>query len=146
LKRIARLPLPPTVTSRFGDPKRAREAYAKALEYDSEDLEALYWYGYLNFIAGDLGIAQRTLARLLETATARGDQRGIYRAHLVQGQTVSHARIGSVLEAQGNLPAALESHKSAHTGRTHSRRVLSEVSLDGQTSLLVGHRSSAERR
>jgi tetratricopeptide (TPR) repeat protein len=85
--------------ARFGDPKRAREAYAKALEYDSEDLEALYWYGYLNFIAGDLGIAQRTLARLLETATARGDQRGIYRAHLVQGQ---------VMQDRGSLPSARE--------------------------------------
>src|SRR5262249_22706113 len=83
----------------LGDPKRAREAYAKALEYDGEDPEALYWYGYLNFIAGDLGIAQRTLARLLETATARGDQRGIYRAHLVQGQ---------VMQDRGSLPSARE--------------------------------------
>src|SRR5262245_9071431 len=83
----------------LGDPKRAREAYAKALEYDGEDPEALYWYGYLNFLAGDLGTAQRTLARLLETATARGDQRGIYRAHLVQGR---------VMKARGSLPSARE--------------------------------------
>src|SRR5262245_61662308 len=62
----------------LGDPKRAREAYAKALEYDGEDPDALSRYGYLNFLAGDLGTAERTLARLLETATARGDQRGIY--------------------------------------------------------------------
>jgi tetratricopeptide (TPR) repeat protein len=83
----------------LGDPKRAREAYAKALEYDGDDLEALYWYGYLNFLAGDLGTAQRTLERLLETATARGDQRGIYRAHLVQGQ---------VMQGRGSLPSARE--------------------------------------
>jgi tetratricopeptide (TPR) repeat protein len=83
----------------LGDPKRAREAYAKPLEYDGEDPEALYWYGYLNFLAGDLGTAQRTLARLLETATARGDQRGIYRAHLVQGQ---------VMRGRGSLPSARE--------------------------------------
>jgi tetratricopeptide (TPR) repeat protein len=83
----------------LGDPKRAREAYAKALEYDGDDLEALYWYGYLNLLAGDLGTAQRTLARLLETATARGDQRGIYRAHLVQAR---------VMQDRGSLPSAVE--------------------------------------
>jgi tetratricopeptide (TPR) repeat protein len=83
----------------LGDPKRAREAYAKALEYDGDDPEALYSYGYLNLLAGDLGTAQRTLARLLETATARGDQRGIYRAHLVQGR---------VMQDRGSLPSAFE--------------------------------------
>ena len=91
----------------LGDPKRAREAYGKALEYDGDDLEALYWYGYLNFLAGDLGTAQGTIARLLETATARGDQRGIYRAHLVQGQVMQH---------RGSLPSAFE-----HLGK--SRRI-----------------------
>ena len=45
----------------LGDPKRAREAYAKALEYDAEDREALYWYGYLTLLAGDLGTAERSL-------------------------------------------------------------------------------------
>jgi tetratricopeptide (TPR) repeat protein len=83
----------------LGDPKRAREAYAKALEYDGDDPEAFYWYGYLNFLAGDLDTAQRTLVRLLETSTARGDQRGIYRAHLVQGRT---------MQGRGSLPSAFE--------------------------------------
>jgi len=82
-----------------GDPKRAREAYAKALEYDGEDPDALSRYGYLNFLAGDLGTAERTLARLLETATARGDQRGIYEAHVGLGQ---------VMKERGSLPSALE--------------------------------------
>ena len=83
----------------LGDPKRAREAYAKALEYDGEDPDALSRYGYLNFLAGDLGTAERTLARLLETATARGDQRGIYEAHVGLGQ---------VMKERGSLPSALE--------------------------------------
>jgi tetratricopeptide (TPR) repeat protein len=83
----------------LGDPKRAQEAYAKALEYDGEDPEALYWYGYLTFLAGDLGTAQRSLVRLLETATARGDQRGVYRAHLMQGR---------VMQGRGSLPSARE--------------------------------------
>jgi tetratricopeptide (TPR) repeat protein len=88
----------------LGDPKRAQEAYAKALEYDGEDPEALYWYGYLNLLAGDLGAAQRSLARLLETATVRGDQRGIYRAHLV---------LGRVIRGRGNLSAAREHEQKA---------------------------------
>ena len=69
----------------LGDPKRAREAYAKALEFAPRDREALYWYGYLTFLAGDLGNAEHSLNRLLETATIQADQRGIYRAHLVLG-------------------------------------------------------------
>jgi tetratricopeptide (TPR) repeat protein len=88
----------------LGDPKRAREAYAKALEYDGEDPEALYWYGYLNFLAGDLGIAQRYLARLLETATQLGDQHGIYRAHLGLGQ---------VMKGRGNLSSARDHEEKA---------------------------------
>jgi len=88
----------------LGDPKRAREAYAKALEYDGEDPEALYWYGYLNFLASDLGTAQRALSRLLETATARGDQRGLYRAHLV---------VGRIMQERGILPSALDYEQKA---------------------------------
>ena len=49
----------------LGDPKHAREAYAKALEFDGEDLEALYWYGYLNALAGDLGTAHAPLTDCL---------------------------------------------------------------------------------
>jgi tetratricopeptide (TPR) repeat protein len=89
----------------LGDPKHAREAYAKALEFDVEDLEALYWYGYLNALAGDLGTAQRSLDRLLETATARGDPRGIHRAHLVLSQ-VSQGR-GSLSSARDHAEKAL---------------------------------------
>src|SRR5262245_3488287 len=83
----------------LGDPKRAREAYAKALEFDGEDLEALYWYGYLSALAGELGTAQRSLERLLETAKARGNPRGVHRAHLV---------LSEVSRARGSLPSARE--------------------------------------
>jgi tetratricopeptide (TPR) repeat protein len=89
----------------LGDPKRAREAYAKALEFDGEDLEALYWYGYLNALAGDLGTAQHSLDRLLETATAESDLRGIHRAHLVLSQ-VSQDR-GSLSSAGDHAEKAL---------------------------------------
>jgi tetratricopeptide (TPR) repeat protein len=88
----------------LGEPKRAREAYAKALDFDGEDPEALYWYGYLNVLAGDLSTAQRALARLLEIATAQDDQRGVYRAHLVLGQ---------VMQGRGNLSSAAEHEEKA---------------------------------
>jgi tetratricopeptide (TPR) repeat protein len=88
----------------LGDPKAAREAYAKALEFNREDPEALYWYGYLKLLAGDLITAQGSLARLLDTATARDDQRGIYRAHLVLSQ---------VSQGRGSLPAAREHAEKA---------------------------------
>jgi tetratricopeptide (TPR) repeat protein len=97
----------------LGDPKRAREAYAKALEFDGEDLEALYWYGHLNTLAGDLGTAQRSLDRLLETATARGDPRGVHRAHLV---------LSEVSRGRGSLPSARQhAEKALAIALDHSR-------------------------
>ena len=65
----------------LGDPKSAREAYAKALEFDSEDMESLYWHGKLLNEAGDLLTAEKSLGRLLELATNKAVPRGVFRAH-----------------------------------------------------------------
>lgn len=89
----------------LGDPKRAREAYAKALQFDPNDTDALYWHGWLSLLAGNLTNAERDLDRLLEISQRQGDSRGVYRAHL---------RLGELVRERGDLAAALKHQTSAY--------------------------------
>ncbi|MDA7949455.1 MAG: TIR domain-containing protein [Hyphomicrobiaceae bacterium] len=89
----------------LGDPKRAREAYAKALQYDPSDSDALYWHGWLSLLAGNLTAAEKELNRLLEISKEKGDGRGVFRAHL---------RLGELARDRGNLDAALKHQTSAN--------------------------------
>jgi tetratricopeptide (TPR) repeat protein len=50
------------------DPKKALEAYERALEYDRDDLDSLMWAGYLLVDRGNLEAAQTRLDRLLSLA------------------------------------------------------------------------------
>ena len=81
------------------DPKRALEAYTRALEFDPDDSEALYWAGTLNLQAGHLVEAEKSLDHLLTVSTKAGDQRGIYRAHL---------RLCELAQKRGSLREAME--------------------------------------
>ena len=78
----------------LNDPKKALEAYAKAVELDPADRESLYWHGWLNLLAGNLAVADQSLGQLLKLASAADDQRGIYRANF---------RLGELAEERGNL-------------------------------------------
>lgn len=89
----------------LGDPKRAREAYARALLFDPSDTDALYWHGWLSLSAGNMAVAERELRRLLEISTGNNDSRGIYRAHL---------RLGELVREQGDLETALEHQTAAY--------------------------------
>jgi tetratricopeptide (TPR) repeat protein len=81
----------------LANPKRAREAYAQAIVFDPQDLESLYWHGWLNLLAGNRPAAQSSLNQLLQVATANSDQTGIYRAHL---------RLGEALLGEGRIAEA----------------------------------------
>jgi tetratricopeptide (TPR) repeat protein len=54
-------------------PKRALEAYEKALALDPDDSESLYWAGYILIDYGDLNKAQTRLERVQKLAQS-GDQ------------------------------------------------------------------------
>jgi tetratricopeptide (TPR) repeat protein len=89
----------------LADPRRAREAYARAVELDPGDREALYWTGYLRLLAGDAGIAEQDLRKLLQMSLQEGDERGIYRAHL---------RLGDILIGRDNAGGARGEFDRAH--------------------------------
>jgi tetratricopeptide (TPR) repeat protein/pimeloyl-ACP methyl ester carboxylesterase len=70
----------------LSDPKSALEAYGKALEFDPDDREALYWYGFLSLAAENRIEAEKYLFRLLKIANETGDRRNMYRADLRLGE------------------------------------------------------------
>ncbi len=83
------------------DPRKALDAYEKALECDPDDLESLYWAGYLLVERGGLDKAQTRLNRVL-SRTADSDS--FYRFW-------SQIGLGDIRVAQGNLPEALKSFR-----------------------------------
>jgi len=113
----------------LGDPKRAREAYSRALERDPDDREALYWHGWLQLLAGNLNLAESDLNRLLQASQAANDEHGVYRAHL---------RLGEVLLHRGNLQEARE-HQDRAFDIAKSNAERSKTDLEWQRDLSVSY-------
>jgi len=111
----------------LGDPERAREAYTKALEYDPNHPEVLYWHGWLYLLAGDLTTAENSLTRLMELSTASGEMLGRYRAHL---------RLGEIVQQRGSLESALE-HQQAAFEIAHERASERPEDFERQSDLSV---------
>ena len=86
------------------DPKRALEAYEKALALDPDDIESLYWAGYIQIDYGDLNKAQKRLARVMQLAET-GDE-PFYKFWARNG-------LGDILVKQGDLQAALKSYQES---------------------------------
>ena len=84
------------------DPKRALDAYAKAIESDPDDLESLFWVGWLQLERGDLREAEARFERVLKLATPEDQEWFIHWARI---------GIGDVLVAQGSLPEALKAYR-----------------------------------
>jgi tetratricopeptide (TPR) repeat protein len=83
----------------LGDPRRAREAYARAIELDPNDSESLYWSGFLNLLAGNLIPSEHSLNLLMDLSIKTNSSRDLYRAHL---------RLGEVDMARGDLTRSKE--------------------------------------
>ena len=84
------------------DPKRALDAYTKAIESDPDDLESLLWVGWLQLERGDLREAEARFERVLKLATPEDQEWFIHWARI---------GIGDVLVAQGSLPEALKAYR-----------------------------------
>jgi tetratricopeptide (TPR) repeat protein len=88
----------------MGDPKRALDAYAKAVEFDNEDKESLLWLAWLSFERGALNEAEQNYRRVL--LLVDGDDEAWFSLSARIG-------IGDVQGAQGDLAAALTSYRAS---------------------------------
>jgi hypothetical protein len=84
------------------DPKKALEAYAKAAELNPDDMESLYWAGYLELDHGDLGSAESRLRQVLARTPGQD-----------QYQYWSQVRLGDIAMRRGDLAASLASYQAA---------------------------------
>jgi tetratricopeptide (TPR) repeat protein len=84
-------------------PEKSRIAYGKALELTLDDPDALYWFGLLHLLAGDVEKSAVALSRLRVLAKQHGWDSSLFRAHL---------RMSEIALLQGDIPKGLE-HQSA---------------------------------
>jgi tetratricopeptide (TPR) repeat protein len=85
----------------LADPKRALEAYEKALALDPDDIESLFWTGWIQISYGDLGKAQTRLERVL--MLAKTDDQAYYKYWAFIG-------LGDIKQQRGDLSRALKSY------------------------------------
>jgi tetratricopeptide (TPR) repeat protein len=86
----------------LADPRRSREAYARAAALDPDNVEGLFWHGWLQQEAGNLSVAETAYARLL----ASGKQPGRWHCWAWFG-------LGDVAAARGGLSKAKSSYLQA---------------------------------
>lgn len=82
----------------FGDPKRARDAYASALRLDPEDVGSWMQIGYLQWSARSLTEAEASYQRALMLGRPGQHDRDLYWSRL---------GLGDILHEQGNLSGAM---------------------------------------
>lgn len=84
------------------DPKRALEAYERAVALDPDDLESVYWAGAIQIYHGDLNEAQARLERVL--TLAKTDDRAFYKHWALLD-------LGDIKKQQRDLALALEYYR-----------------------------------
>jgi tetratricopeptide (TPR) repeat protein len=84
------------------DPKRALEAYEKALALDPDDIESLFRAGFIQINYGDLDKAQTRVEHVLKLAETC-DQ-AVYKYRALTG-------LGDIKRQRGDLPSALKSYE-----------------------------------
>ena len=85
----------------LADPKRALEAYEKAVALDPDDIQSLYWTGAIQIDHGDLNEAQARLERVL--TLAKTDDQAYYKYWALLG-------LGDIKQQRGDLSGALKSY------------------------------------
>ena len=83
-------------------PKRALEAYERAIVLDPDDAESLYWAGAFHSDYGDLVQAQTRLERALELAQA---------GHQAWCKYCALNGLGDIKRLRGDLRGALDSYR-----------------------------------
>ncbi len=113
----------------LGDPKAALEAYEKAVEYDPDDPETLFWLGWLKMDRGSLDSAERNFRQVL-TLTE----------HDPDAWAARWARIGlgDILTRRGNLAAALRTFQDS-LAATQRLAKTDPTNREWQRDLSVSH-------
>jgi tetratricopeptide (TPR) repeat protein len=83
-------------------PKRALEAYEKAVAFDPDDIESLFWAGYLQIEYGNLAHAQTRLERVQKLA--QSDDQTFYKY-------AAAGSLGDVKQRRGDITGALQSYR-----------------------------------
>jgi tetratricopeptide (TPR) repeat protein len=89
----------------LADPRRSREAYARAAALDPDNVDGLFWHGWLQQKAGNLQIAEDALRRLIAMESGKQPGRWVSWAWL---------GLGDVAAARGDLSKAKSSYLQAH--------------------------------
>src|SRR5262249_14968669 len=88
----------------LADPKRAREYYGRALEFDPDNIDALYWTGWLELDAGNLNGSERIYRRLLALKADAANSHEVFWARL---------GLGDIRRTRGDLGAAMSDYRAA---------------------------------
>ncbi len=88
----------------LGDPKRALDAYLKAVELDPDDLDSVLWVGWIHLERGYLEDAETSFRRIL--SEARNDDQAYY-------QYWARLGLGGIREARGDLGIAKADYREA---------------------------------
>jgi tetratricopeptide (TPR) repeat protein len=86
-----------------GDPKRARELFARAAQIDPENTEGMFWAGQTALDAGDLATAETAFKNVL--AQTESKPQDYFRLWSLNG-------LGDILVQRGDLPGARESYEA----------------------------------
>jgi tetratricopeptide (TPR) repeat protein len=107
----------------LGNPKKARDAYARAAALDPGDREALYWRGWLDLEAGDMTAAEQALVQLKELSAAAMDEEGLFRAELrLSDLALARKNIGAAEAGARRALAIAQSELAKSSGRVEWQR------------------------
>jgi tetratricopeptide (TPR) repeat protein len=111
------------------DPRRARDAYARAAALDPDDAVSLFWGGMFDFETGNLAAAESAYRQSLAAKRSEPDSRAAFWAQL---------GLGAVEDARGRLDAALAAYLAARSSADRLAKA-DRTDVRRQFELAVGH-------
>lgn len=92
--------------SRFSDQRRARQAYERSLEFEPDNPDALYWFGFLQMNAGYLQSAKTSFEGLLARPDSELEGKDRFRGHVGLAEVL--VKFGNKYQAERHARLALD--------------------------------------